>query len=273
MSDKQRETAILVLSDLHYGKKTASYNPNVFAARINNLSARIARVKELLSAYDFDALKIFLLGDVNDGTDIYATQPHHQAVSDVRQQALELSEILLDFLYKQADTWGRVEVHCVPGNHGRGGKRVHEYANWDLVAYDYLRLRNRDERVSVDVPEPANGDVFMKVVNVYGHGYLLYHGHDIRSFANIPWYGMMLRLVRWSTTAALPAWQTACMGHFHTFGMWRINRLVMLATGTMVSDDEWALRSFGWESATQCWLLGASPSRAMTWSFALDYAE
>lgn len=270
----QSETAVLVMSDLHYGKVTPSFNPEVFESRLRSLSAKVRRVRELLSGYELDSLVVCLLGDVNDGTDIYATQPHHQAVSDVRQQALDFSGLMRDFLLDQAEAWGRVTVHCVPGNHGRAGKRVHEAANWDLVAYDYLRMGLAgDGRVEVNVPDSREGDPFIRVVNVRGHGYLLYHGHDIRSFSNIPWYGMMLRLMRWRSTAAFPPWRVACMGHFHTLGAWRFNQIVLLATGTMVSDDEWALRSFGWESATQCWLFGASDSRPVTWSFALDYAD
>jgi len=267
---KQRETAVLAMSDLHFGKATATYNPDVFRKRLARLGERLGRIHDLLSDYEFDELVIACLGDANDGTDIYATQPHHQAISNVEEQAIELARLLDKFGVSQADVWGKVRWECVPGNHGRSGARAAEAANWDIVAYRYLAMLNRDDRVQVHVPEQRHGDVFLRLMRIYNHGYLLYHGHDIRSYATIPWYGMSRRLMMWSISKKVAGWQVGLMGHFHTSGMWRINRLQMLLTGTMVTDDEWALRTLGWESSNSWWLFGASRKRPITWTFELD---
>jgi len=267
---KQRETAVLVMSDLHFGKATSSYDPDVFRKRLNQLSKRLERLRALMSAYEFDELVIACLGDANDGSDIYATQPHHQAITNVEEQAVELARLLDKFGLEQAEVWGKVRWECVPGNHGRPTRsRLAEAASWDIVAYRYLMMLNRDDRITVTLPD-IHADPFLRMARIYGHGYLLYHGHDIRSYSSIPWYGISRRLMMWSISEKLTGWQVGLMGHFHTSGMWRINRLQMIVTGTMVTDDEWALRTLGWESSNNWWLFGVSKKRPVTWTFELD---
>jgi len=264
----QEETAVLVMSDLHFGKSTSTYNPDVFRQRMGDLQARMAHIRDLLSDYRFDKLVVVCLGDANDGTDIYATQPHHQAISDVEAQANQLAEFMAGWLRKARDTWGNVEVQAVPGNHGRTGHGAHEAANWDRVAYRYLSLMCPDIPVIFD----GNSDPFLRKIDIRGHNYLLYHGHDVRTFSSIPWYGMMLRLARWSMSALAPI-DVFLMGHFHSYGDWQINQSRILATGTMVSDDEWAFRTLGWEGANRWHLFGVSDKRAITWQYGLDLCQ
>jgi DNA polymerase II small subunit/DNA polymerase delta subunit B len=265
---KQHESAILTLTDLHFGKKTATFNPDKFAARLANVSKRITRIHSLLSDYKLDELVICLLGDVNDGTGIYPTQFHHQAISNVEEQADILSELLAKFARGQCSVWKKIRVECVAGNHGRGGREAHEAANWDIVAYRYLAKDLADDEIKVNIG--SEGNPFLRKIQVRKHKYLLYHGHEIRTFSNIPWYGMMLRLLRWNTTKRLAPFDVVLMGHFHSWGVWQINRVKLFCNGTFVSDDEWALQTFGWESANKTWLFGVSDHRPVTWQFGLE---
>jgi len=43
-----------------------------------------------------------------------------------------------------------------------------------------------------------------------------------------------------------------------------INQAQLMLAGTMVTDDAWALRILGYESACAWWLFGASNSRPIT---------
>jgi len=266
----QRETAVLVRSDTHYGKVTPSYNPDVYRARMAHLADSLSQIRDLLSGgYDIRKLIVFELGDANDGTGIYPTQDHHQAITNVEQQAEELAEHDAAWYTEQAEVWGACEVECVPGNHGRGGKFAHEAANWDIVYYQYLRLMLRER---VDVGFARESDPFMRVVELWGHRFLLYHGHAIRMFAGIPWYGIQIRVSRWATTKLAPLAVT-CMGHFHTHGSMPINRTQALLTGTMATDDEWALQVLGYEAQPKWHLFGVGKSRPITWHFDVDLTD
>ena len=597
---KQQETACLVLTDLHYGRKTASFTPDVCKARLTKLGERLIRIRTYLKGYEFDGLRVFLLGDVNDGTDIYKTQAHHQAETNVDKQAHDLTTLLADWLAEQKKTWKSVQVDAVPGNHGRchddqtelltkrgwkrhddlqvgelvatmqlstgqmewqpllavyryehdgpmyaihdrendalvtpnhrmvvyggyhrvqpficemqqiadaqpygwtlpktarqdnadwegitddelrlvgwlitdgcykktknsskpsvmiyqskeegiekitgllaslgyeytqrvrvregeyrastftvkttrpayefyiraayvgrilgllpdkhilpewvwslsrrqvdvlidalldgdgsrwkktsrvlwgrkgvldqvqalcvvngipthlchnkkrgyylslgtpdgksehvtlrtnnlyatsyqgivwcgsvpngtlitrrngcslvsgnSGKHTHEAANWDIVAYRYLALKCEKHAIPVGLSDAEN--VFMRTVTVRGHRYLLYHGHDINAANGVPWYGIQQRMLRWQSTHRVPDFEVALLGHFHSFGMWRINRFAVLSSGTPITDDDWALQSLGWESANQTWFFGSSDHHPITWAYGLDW--
>jgi len=91
-SAKQRETAILTMTDAHFGKCTKSFNPTVFVERLKKLSKSLERIHTLLGDYAFDELVIAMVGDMVDGTMIYPTQVYHQEITSVSQQLVFLSE-------------------------------------------------------------------------------------------------------------------------------------------------------------------------------------
>jgi hypothetical protein len=179
-----------------------------------------------------------------------------------------MTNCLNQFLTEQAEVWGKVRVETVPGNHGRSGMMASEADNWDLMMYELLRSMNRNKYVSIS--EVTEADPFIRVMRIYDHGYLLYHGSAIKMYQTIPFYGIMQRLLRWSATNSLPNWSTAMIGHFHTCGYWQINKINTFLTGTMVTDDEWSLQTLGMESSSAWWLFGASHSRPVTFSFKID---
>jgi hypothetical protein len=82
---------------------------------------------------------------------------------------------------------------------------------------------------------------------------------------------MMLRVSRWLSTKYAPI-DVALLGHFHSFGMWRVNRVMLMTGGTMVTDDDWALTGLGWESANRWHLFGVSNRYPVTWSFGIELA-
>lgn len=268
MGEKQTESVVLHISDAHYGKSTRTFGPDVFKQRMDALGERMAGIKDLLGGgYNLPELVVCCTGDLNDGTDIYAGQPHEQAESDVEEQASQVATYLHGWLKRQKELWGSVRFEAVPGNHGRVGKYAAVTANWDKVAYRYLKLLCGD---SISVNFPGRGESpFLRKIKVRGHDVLLYHGHEIRTYSSIPWYGMLLRLSKWATTGLYPI-DLALMGHFHTVGDWPINRIRLLCTGTAVTNDDWALETLGWESQTAWWLFGVSDERPVTWQFRME---
>lgn len=265
---KQRESAVLTLSDLHFGKKTATFSPDIFETRLEELGAKVKRIHDLLGDYAFDELVIALLGDTVDGSAIYPTQFHHQAITNADEQADILSDLLGKFAQEQKKTWRKVRFECVPGNHGRSSKFNHEAQNYDLTMYRLLELKCKDKGIAVNWNKTINP--FVRKINLRGHHFVLYHGHEIRMFQGIPWYGMAMRVFRWLSTRKIGNFDAILMGHFHTTGVWDINEVELCLSGTMVTDDEWALQTLGYESSPHWWLFGVSNSRPITWRFKID---
>ncbi len=72
------ESAVLLVSDLHGGKKTASFDLNILRERMQNMGSNVAKVLSILKpAYNIADLHILQVGDMIDNDSIYKTQKHH----------------------------------------------------------------------------------------------------------------------------------------------------------------------------------------------------
>lgn len=267
---RSNETAVLLLSDPHYGKETVSYSPERCKARIRLAGERMASIRSMLSpSIAFDKLVVLILGDVNDGTDIFAGQCHEQAITNVEEQARECAEMLRDFLTEQRTIWGTVEAYCVAGNHGRAGRKdsnVSERANWDIVCYRYLKLHLAPLGIHVDIDDRRP---FLRVVNIRGHGVLCHHGHFV-SAGILPGPALMRRLTNWSLVKSIPSWSLAVMGHYHSPMYFRQSSIQMLLSGTLVSDDSYPIEKLGVESPPAWWFFGVSNKHIPSWQFLLE---
>ena len=250
---------LLAASDIHYGKLTPEYDHEICSQRLRTVLSRLHdRCPEDSLNHD---LIIALLGDVNDGSEIYANQLHYQAISNVEQQADEFAVVFSEMLVSIRNRWKSIRVECVAGNHGRLSKRAHEAANWDIVAYRYTKLMLESSGIQVRIPEPRENP-FLREIEVSGRRFTLYHGHEIRSWGSIPWYGILTRTLRWYS---LHQWDRVIMGHFHVLGSWKINTIDLFVTGTPVTGDEWSMRTLGWAPVNAWWMLGLNDRGDLIW--------
>lgn len=265
---RHEETVCLCLSDLHYGASTPSYDSEICRRRLDAVADRIASIHAQMSAGSaFDRLVVFLLGDVVDGSGIYSSQAHHQDVTNPEQQVREAAALLKDFLLRMKAVFGAVECFSVAGNHGRyAGEGMHEAANHDIACHRMLNLLVAPHGINVHVNDV---EPFRHVVRIRGHGVLLHHGHFVRAGA-FPITSIMRRLLYWQSADTIPDFTVACLGHFHSIGYWKHNRVKLLMSGTMKTDDAWALDTLGLESAANWWLFGVSDSHCPSWQFALE---
>lgn len=265
----QQEAAILCMTDLHYGKKTDSFNQDIFEQEILRLTETMQSRREEFAGRNITELVCCILGDINDGSEIYPTQPHHQVETNVEVQAEEITEILTPFFQKMKEVWGNVRIETVPGNHGRSGRFAHDFASWDTVTYKYLRGKLASDDIKVGINKGGTNP-FLRKVNVLGHNYLMYHGHDIKMFQGIPWYGIWNRVAKWATTSTLSPFEVIMMGHFHSFADNTLNKIRILTNGTMITDDDWALQVLGRESDNKWHLFGVTKDKAVDWQYPVD---
>ena len=251
------DSAILNVTDLHYGKRSGKFNPANLELRMGRLADRAGK-----KLSGIDALTIAVLGDVNDGSGIFPTQIHHQAITNPAEQAELASDMLTEFVTRLKKKIKRVRVFCVPGNHGRVGKFAHEAANWDLITYAFLKTKLAP--LGVEVKYPSGDNIWIAKFSIYKHSYLMYHGHGIRMYQSIPWYGISQRMLRWNATSLAP-FAAMLSGHFHVCGDMSFNRLRSFLSGTPVLRDQWALTELGLESESEWWLLGVDEKRPVTW--------
>jgi predicted phosphodiesterase len=264
---KGAETACLVISDVHVGKKTERYNIAAAESCLRQIFERTFLISDLhRQAYPVDELNIFATGDIVDGDSIYPTQAHH------------VDGTMIDQIFGSLPTWAaclaetarrfaRVRVHCVRGNHGRVNKFAHESSNWDLIFYHAWRSACANiPNVEWNIP---NG--WHQVVKVGGLSVLQFHGHQIKMTMNLPWYGLTTRILRWAAAESIEDFSIAVHGHFHSSSYVRWASKRIFSNGTLVDGDEFAKEFIGMESSRTQWLFGVKDKR-VTWQYELGMA-
>lgn len=247
---KQREVAVLHLSDTQIGKVTSSYSTDVAEARILELgrkAVRITQVRRMAAA--IDEIRLYLGGDLVEGEDIFPHQAHMIDVPLIEQAVKRGPAVLVRLVLYLLTHFHRVKVLSVPGNHGRNGSkgtRSHPATNWDTIVAEVARGMLLGPE---DVPrkelagrlEFSISPSFYLVDRMPGDwGNLLVHGHQVNGgFGGFPFYGVGKKIAGWADSIHEP-WDYLWFGHFHTYGSLVINHRLWLANGTVESDNEFA---------------------------------
>lgn len=261
------EQVVLILSDLHFGKKTSKYDIEIALGRVKHLFESVIKIVSLhRNAYPIKVLNIIWNGDIVDGRAIYPTHPHH-VDGNVMKQVVGVAPELATELVRLAGFFEQVNNYCVRGNHGRFAKDAHEDDNFDFIFYHFLAGFTKDiKNMSWDI-----GDGWFKVVQVLNTRILAVHGHQIKMTLNLPWYGITTRIARWAITEGVGGFDAAIISHFHTSSRIRWNNKLVFTNGTTVDGDEFALEVLGLESSQCQWLFGVHPDRKITWHYELDF--
>lgn len=262
------EEAILMLSDWQLGHKTISFNLDVAKKRVEKLIIGVFKIIALhRNSYPINKINIFLEGD--------------NIQSEDTQWKVDLSElemILIDQIFKGAvpllswvidecaKNFEEVNVWCVRGNHGRGVKGSSEKSNFDDIIYFVLQERfSNNTRIKFHIARE-----FYQVAMIKGHSFLMAHGDQVRGGSyGIPLYALLQRMLRWGTSMPIK-WEYLCVGHWHTFGNVEQNGQELFVNGTLVSDDEFVRKTYGWNSSTSQILVGVHHSRGVTWRYKLN---
>lgn len=267
MPPLKEQSTVLLVSDLHVGKKTKSYGIAEFRGRMRKLYEEVlAKKKEINRSYRMPDFHIFLLGDIIDGEVVYSGQSFNVEDDAMRSVDIALEEIS-EFIERIKVNFSEVYVYTVAGNHGLMNKYGSERSNWDNVLYRRLSdVFSKDDKVVVKV-----NDKWYGVENIRGHGYMYIHGDVVRSYQNIPLYGIVQKAMRWKTGGIDKDFDVVLMGHFHTQFMMRWNSMTIICNGTFVTDDDYA-EKMGLKSQTKMWMFGVGDGRdeEITWSYSLD---
>lgn len=259
------ESACIIISDTHFGKKNRLYDINIATQRFDTIINGLLKIIEIhRNAYPIKKLHIFWTGDIVDGESIYPTHPHH-VDGHMVNQIFKPMEFVVAQLARLAENFEEVHCHCIRGNHGRISKHAHEETNWDNITYHVLRL------ATINIPNitwniPLG---YAQIVDVMGTKILQYHGHQIKMTLNLPWYGITTRISRWAITEQLGGFDVAIQGHFHTSSRIRWNTKQVFTNGTTVAGDDFAIENLGLEASETQWLFGVHPEKGVTWTYEL----
>lgn len=194
------ETLILSLNDWHAYERVSSartrglneYDAPIMGRRVRQVIDTGLSIKDRMErggGWRFPRCLVALNGDFISGT-IHEVERFTDAPSLVHAvygTGLVLAQALRDI----AGAFESVEVFSTPGNHGRlpDARRVNSkdpWRSWDTMIALYAREHLRSlKNVRFFIP-----DAFSVAYDVEGWRFLQSHGHNVRSWMSIPYYGL-----------------------------------------------------------------------------------
>ena len=250
-SKKPLEIPILHITDVHFGKRTATYNIAVAEERMRMLAEKTVKLVELRrSVSKIDELHIFLGGDFGEGEGaIFPGQALEIDQDVVGQLVKEGPRIMTEQFLLFMSHFKKLVVKAVPGNHGRISRFAAKRNNFDNWFYLGLRhmvdnsLSSKDRaRIEWDLPfDRVAGNEWYAHHKTFDYGHMLVHGDQIRGALGFPWYGVGKKLSGWADL--VPDFSYLWMGHFHTQAAYVINKRMVLAGGTPESSNAYAAES------------------------------
>jgi hypothetical protein len=251
------EVAILILSDWQLGKITPTYNSEVCADRIVQLAEKVNKLVEIQrKAHPVKEVRVYLLGDLIEGEDIFPGQAHLVDAS-LYNQVFHGGEILAGLIRKLSSSFEQVKVVGVIGNHGRLGRRgtFHPESNADAMMYRIASMLVKDQKNVDWIETLAKGErAWFATDEVKGKTWFLFHGDQVSGgFAGFPWYGFGKKLQGWNMTVAPFDYSVA--GHFHTPTRMYLNGITHWSGGSTESSNTYAQEQLASAGEPCQWLL------------------
>jgi hypothetical protein len=236
------ETAILILSDWQLGKVTPTYNTEIGAARIKLLAEKVKRLVEIQrTAHPVRELRIYLLGDLVEGEDIFPGQSH-LIDSGLYGQMFSGAEILANLVRDMLQCFEKVRVVGVIGNHGRLGRygTFRPESNADAMMYKIAKMAvGEDKRLEWPDTFTQGERHWYATDKVYDKTWFLFHGDQVSGgFAGFPWYGFGKKLQGWNMS--VERFDYSVSGHFHTPVRMYLNGLTHWGGGSIESTNTYA---------------------------------
>ncbi len=273
------EQAVLLLSDIHFGKVNSfwdyttnqqiiTYDIPIFIKELNRLLDGIVTIRNLLlGGYDFEMLNIFCLGDLIDNEIIYRGQQKF-IEEGVISQVLSLIEYLKEMVLYLLNIFPKIRMIFISGNHSRLNSKIeadYDYNNFDYLIGSILKEHTFNGIQSVEIIVPES---WFYVAEIYSWKYLLHHGNSVYTWMGIPYYGILRQSK--SRRMEIP-YDIEIMGHFHqVMEMVTSSHSRTIINGSWIKNDNFAWRKFGILSVPQQLFFGVSPKRPKTWEFPLD---
>lgn len=277
------ESLLLILSDWHAYERVESeqvyglneYNADVMGRRVWRVVSSVRSIADKMRAggWRFPRLTVAANGDFISGT-IHEVEKHSDA-PDVMRAAIGCGLLLAESLRDLAASFEAVEVFGVSGNHGRlpDRRKVHQKEparNWDYLIYTIAEIALRDVKaVKFYLPNS-----YSAVYELEGWRFAQNHGHDIRQWNQIPFYGINRQVTGLNAllTARGQPIHYFLYSHFHNPGSIASPGGEYFVNGSLIGGTEFSVNSMGRADRPCQWLLGVHRDHGVTHRWPV-YAE
>jgi hypothetical protein len=279
-----RESLLLHLSDWHYGETVDAsgtralneYNTSIAQRRIKTVFDGALGIAEKMRAgggWEFPRMVVAVNGDMVTGTihELERHGDHMNVIWSVYYCAMELAEQLR----RLAAEFPEVDVFVTSGNHGRlpDARKMQSKdptRNWDtLVGLIARTALENVPNVTVTIPNS-----YAVTYEVEGNVVLQSHGHDVKSWGGIPWYGINRIVTNYNALEASRGGRISAylFGHFHSATNLTYPGGEAFVNGSLIGGTEWTVNALGKADRPCQMMLGFHPDHGVTHRWPI-YAE
>lgn len=172
-------TKELLLSDIHFGKKTETFNLDVCKKRLEEVvQATISEIERDSKEYNVDEIIVALLGDIIENYSMHVLESAKGCEFGNSRQVYEATLNLFKIVILPLSSLGiKMKVVCVTGNHDRDGvsRTYHNPGEENFTYIIYNTIKNFAEfsglkNIQFIIPKDP-----WAVINVYGNTVLYEH--------------------------------------------------------------------------------------------------
>jgi hypothetical protein len=275
MKGETHESMAMVLSDWHSAEMISregtrginEYNATITSQRARRVTESAIGIKQKLerSGWRFDELVVMLNGDMVPGT-IHEIEKHTDAeniVLTVHGTAWTLAQSIRDL----AAVYPKLRIICISGNHGRlpDAKRVQQkepLRSWDTLVYLYARaFLTGLTNIEWHIP-----NAYSALFDVQGWTFGQMHGHDIKGWAGIPFYGIQ-RSTRNQNALEAARRNTInywIISHFHSQSSLPQAAGEVFVNGSLCGGTEYTVNGMGVADPPNQLMFGVHPEHGVT---------
>jgi len=184
---KRKMTMELMLSDIHYGKKTDTFNLEVCRSRMKKLTeVFLLEMEQKEKTYNVERVVLALIGDILES---YTMHGKESALSceftNPVQMVSAIESIFEDTIVPIAKTGVKITIPCITGNHDRHDpKKTYNQPgmnNLSYVVYKSIEMLAKSynlKNVEFIIPKDS-----YTVLDIYGSNVLYEHGDELQNTA------------------------------------------------------------------------------------------
>ena len=269
----QEEHLVMHISDQHADQIVVpgqtggleDYNLKVACVRAEKYVDSVMEFTTNLISRKFTQLWILFYGDHVSG-EIHKAEDRSY-YRNMFKNAMAVGRLNAMMVRDLAPHFDKVNILCLPGNHGRRTKKKDyegAHNNWDYLVFESMKMMLEDDHDNVNILIP---DCFSFNVVINGQGFCVSHGDDVRSWNSIPWYGLERKTRR---LVALNASKGEIIkyfvfGHFHKSSMQQSVIGETIINGSWLATTPYVYESMSEFSEPYQWIHGVHPKHGITW--------
>jgi hypothetical protein len=277
------ETMHQSLCDWHWGELVTKertlglneYNASIARSRVRQVIESHLGIKERLErgGFAYPRLVVAANGDMVSGT-IHDVEKHTDPANIV-QASIDCGQTLGEAIRDLAQHYEAVEVFGTVGNHGRlpDARKLQDKEpcrSWDYLIYRWAeKVTSACPNVQWFIP-----DAYSVIYEVEGWRFLQDHGSFVKSWNNIPFYGIKRRVT--SLNAIRHQLQEpihySVMGHFHQASANEMPGGEVFVSGSLKGPDEFSVNHLGQGGRPSQLMFGVHPGNGVTGRWPI-YAE